>query len=428
MAISLLNKIMSKNNNLGKTNDYIDYYPTGIDIFDYMNGLISSKGELLLGVAAGRAIQLVGNSGCGKSTIAIQFADAIRKPFMHINAPVVHYDFERAASKERLMNLTGMTEEDYESSYSLLNSDIYTESFFNMCVELKRAKLGIIDPKDLKKIDTETRDLFTYEKNGYKLTVPTPMVIDSVASMMPKEFAEDLDREAGTNMLGAQTAKVNGILLKKLLPIIEEGNIIPIMINHITTEVNTGITPTRAQFAYLKQGEKISGGKAVHYLTNTLVKLEITGKLFADKEYGIDGYIVTGILIKSRSNASGIPFEMVFIQETGYDNFWTNYHNLKKNKYIEGAGVSFKLKSCPDIKFSQKVAKEKYDSIPEFKKAFDEAVKEMYTKMSLDFSKLNTEGQYIPVAGEDNLFIKDGLYFELQDGNYVEVILSDEEV
>lgn len=424
--MSLIKKVMSKNSGLGKTNDFIDYYTTGIDIFDYMNGLVSADGELLLGVAAGRAIQLVGNSGCGKSTIAVQFADSIRKQFMNVEAPVVHFDYERAASKERILNLTGMTQEEYENTYSLLNSDIYTESFFNACVEYKRAKLGIIDPKDLKKIDTETRDAFTYVKNGIKLVVPTPIVIDSVASMMPKEFAEDLDREAGTNMLGAQTAKTNGVILKKLLPIIEEGNIIPIMINHITTSVSTSITPERAQFPFLKQSEKISGGKAVHYLTNTLVKLEATGKLTKDKEYGISGYIITGILIKSRSNASGIPFEMIFIQETGYDNFWTNYHNLKKAKYIEGAGVSFKLKTCPDIKFAQKNAKDKYLNEPVFKTAFDKAVKELYTEMALDFSKLNPEDKYIPVVGEENLFTKDGLYYEFNNGVYDEVSLTEE--
>ena len=418
--MSLLKKVMAKNSDLGITKDYIDYYRTGIDLFDYMNGLVSSSGELLLGVAAGRAIQIIGNSGCGKSTITMQFADNIRKPFLNVGAPVVHYDYERASSKERIMNLTGMTVEQYEETYSLLNSQIHTESFFNMCVELKRAKLGL-DPKDPKKIDKEAAAMYSYTKNGHELVIPTPIIIDSVASMMPKEYAEDTEREAGTNMLGAQTAKINGVLLKKLLPIIEEANIIPIMINHITTEVSTSITPTRAQFPFLKQGEKVSGGKAVHYLTNTLIKLETTGKLSADKEYGISGYIVTGTLIKSRSNAAGVPFEMIFIQETGYDNFWTNYHNLKKMGLIGGAGRSFKLSTYPEVTFAQKDAKDKYNTIPAFKEAFDIAVKEAYTKMTLDLDKIKPDDLYVAVEGETNLFMKDGLYYELKDGSYVEV-------
>jgi hypothetical protein len=112
---------------------------------------------------------------------------------------------------------------------------------------------------------------------------------------------------------------------------------------------------------------------------------------------------------------------MIFIQETGYDNFWTNYHNLKKMGLIGGAGRSFKLSTYPEVTFAQKDAKDKYNTIPAFKEAFDKAVKEAYTKMALDLDKIKPDDLYVAVEGETNLFMKDGLYYELKDGSYVEV-------
>ena len=70
-------------------------------------------------------------------------------------------------------------------------------------------------------------------------------------------------------------------------------------------------------------------GKAVTYLTNTLIRLGADKKLDPEKDFGVKGFYVEGKLVKSRNNAAGIQFKMVYDQEQGFDNDLTNFVNLK---------------------------------------------------------------------------------------------------
>ena len=73
-------------------------------------------------------------------------------------------------------------------------------------------------------------------------------------------------------------------------------------------------------------------GSSVIYLADSLVKLLAGSKLEEDKDYGIKGFMVNGIFLKSRSNEAGRPFELVFNQKIGFDDFYTNFNYLKKEK------------------------------------------------------------------------------------------------
>lgn len=134
------------------------------------------------------------------------------------------------------------------------------------------------------------------------------------------------------------------------------------------------------------------------YLTNTLVKLDPGSKLEMDKEFGIKGFYLSGKLIKSRNNTAGINFKMVFEQKIGINNLLTNFINLKDLGRISGAGRSFKLDTCPDVKFSLKEFSNKYYSSPELKKAFDKAVEEEYYKLLND----EEDSPVINTSKEDN--------------------------
>jgi hypothetical protein len=126
---------------------------------------------------------------------------------------------------------------------------------------------------------------------------------------------------------------------------------------------------------------------------------------------------------------------------------------------ITGAGRSFKLDTCPDVKFSIKEFSEKYYSNSELQEAFDEAVKEEYLKFIPDESTYNTKKEtkiekdneeetvskvkktsnkkkskytlYEEGDGtEDNPDIyrdNNGHFFIIEDGEYVEIELEDEE-
>ena len=75
-------------------------------------------------------------------------------------------------------------------------------------------------------------------------------------------------------------------------------------------------------------------------------------------------------LVKSRSNRAGQTIDYVFNQEEGFDNVLTNYVYMKKEGRVGGAGRSFYLDFAPDVKFSQKDFKKKYEENKEFRKQF----------------------------------------------------------
>jgi hypothetical protein len=66
--------------------------------------------------------------------------------------------------------------------------------------------------------------------------------------------------------------------------------------------------------------------------------------------------------------------DVIYDQNRGYDNIYSNYHFLKSEKLIGGAGRSFYVDGAEDVKFSQKDFKVKLKSSKELRKAFMKAV------------------------------------------------------
>lgn len=188
---------------------------------------------------------------------------------------------------------------------------------------------------------------------------------------------------------------------------------------------------TKAQVNFLKQDDSIPGGKAVTYVTNTLTKLEAGAKLEPDKDLGIKGYYLDGLIVKSRNTEAGVHFKMVFQQKIGINNLLTNFVNLKDMGRITGAGRSFKLDTCPDVKFALKDFTKAYNEHPELKEAFDEAVEEEYMKFIPDegqaagskaIPEKKKNDEYTLIDEENGVYQDSkGLYYIIEDGEYVEV-------
>ena len=152
-----------------------------------------------------------------------------------------------------------------------------------------------------------------------------------------------------------------------------------IVINHITTKVEINPYQRSAKdLNYLGNDESCPGGSSVIFLADSLIKLQAGSKLEEDKDYGIKGFMVNGLFLKTRSNEAGRPFELVFNQKIGFDDFYTNFNYLKKEKYLKGNGRAYYFDFDPDTKFTQKNVKELYDTNEEWAKLFDEFVEETY--------------------------------------------------
>jgi hypothetical protein len=251
--------------------------------------------------------------------------------------------------------------------------------------------------------------------------------------MAPEDI--ESDDELRGSMGASAVAKSNTNIFKRIISPMENANIILMCVNHLTQKIELTPVKSKAQVNFLKQDETIPGGRAVTYLSNTLVKLEPGSKLDPDKEIKVKGFYIVGTLIKSRNNEAGRQFKMVFEPSKGINNLLTNLVNLKDLGRITGAARSFKLDTCPDIKFSLGEFTEKYESEPELREAFDKAVDEEYRKL-IDFSIISGESkqQYmdeiicedilVKVNSNENLYkhkYKDKFYQKNEDGIFIEV-------
>ena len=203
--------------------------------------------------------------------------------------------------------------------------------------------------------------------------------------LLPEDLAND--DELGGSMDASSIAKKNTSLLKKISQDCKEANIILFTINHILDEIQMGFIPKAAQISGLKQGERLPGGKAAIYLANNMFRVDDSLTLKADKDFGIDGSVITLTLIKSRTNATKRSIPLIFNKTEGrFDDLLSLFQLLKSEGVLQGTGVYY-LESAPDIKFKQKNFKEVLENSPELQKAFAE---ECYKILSTFLSDTKT--------------------------------------
>jgi RecA/RadA recombinase len=350
---------------IGSERRFIPSYSSSLDVLDYRNGKIDKKG-LTIGINGGKIFTIVGKSGTGKSTLAIQIACAIADQFPMGN--VIHYDFERATNEIRILNLTGWDEEKFKQKYMHIQKNISAEKFYKgvkRIADIKKAN------KNLLMYDTGVQD---DDGNPIMEYSPTVVILDSLALMTPENIQEEEALTGG--MSNTAIAKVNTSIFKRIMDCITDVNIILIVVNHINAKVEIGYSKTQSQINYLDQDETVPGGNAPLYLSDCFIKL-ISGKKFKpDEEFGINGFQVTVKLIKSRSNTAGKTCELVFDQVNGFNNILSNYLLLKDNGLIGGGGKGFYIKGYEDYKFTQKTIVNKYETDPEFRQIFDSVLQE----------------------------------------------------
>jgi RecA/RadA recombinase len=377
---------------LGEESLFVSAHPTGIDLFDYRNGRVE-LGVQKLGVDGGKIFTIIGKSGVGKSTYAVQTATKIVEPFEH--GQIIHLDYERATTRARIQQVTRWSEELIKQKYVLMNRGIYSETLYQMVKAVAKIKTENFD-----KLKIETGMLDDKGKEVFTLP-PTVILVDSWATMVPKDIAEE--KELSGSMAASGIAKANNAIIKRIVGALEEANIILIIVNHITQKIEIGPVKTQAQLNYLKQDESIPGGTSCVYLANTLLKLQASSKLEEDKDFGIKGFKAIGELIKSRSNEAGNKFTLVYSQSEGYHNLLTNFLMLKDLGFLKGNGRAYYYETAPNEKFTQKNFAEKYAENPVLKEAFDALVTEELEKFLSGVNTTALLGLDGEVSGEEEL-------------------------
>lgn len=342
-------------------------YPTHFLGFDFLNGNVvtinrvdgTSSKYMSIGLVDGSITTLIGRSGCGKTTFAIQSASNIIKGFLDANMYID--SVEGGITMARLSTLTGWTGQELRNRVISRNLGITAESFYQRVKLIRDIKV-----ENREKLSYDTGLLDDLGRPIIKL-IPTPYILDSLAMLMPETYSDE--SELSGQMAATAAAKTNTRLLKMLVPMLKEANIMLILINHINQKVElNAFARTKSQVAYLKPDETMPGGNAAIYLANNIMRLDDT-KLKLDQGFRISGSIITLELVKSRTNCAGRKVDLIFCQETGFDADLSMYILLKNAGLIEGAGAFFHLKNS-NIKFTQKGFKEKLANDPALKEEF----------------------------------------------------------
>lgn len=353
-------------------------YPTGFLNFDFMNGTVvhvkckeRNFNYYSVGIQDGCLVMLIGRSGCGKTTWAVQTAANIVKPFP--KACIFHDDIEGGLTEYRKEILTGFTPEELANRYISRNTGITAENFY------ERIRM-IHDIKLENRADYEY-DTGCFDSTGdriYKLE-PTVYILDSVALLMPAQYTEE--EELSGSMSATAAAKTNSMSFKRIIPLLKMANIILLMINHINKKIDINpMAKTKSQVSYLKQDETLPGGNTIIYLTNLLLRFDDNSKFKEDEAFGIPGNLVDITLVKSRNNRAGKSCTLVFDQNRGFDPELSLFVMLKNAKRVNGAGAYLYIGNLDSVKFSQRNFKDKLHENPELQKVFMEEVMALLRK------------------------------------------------
>ena len=269
--------------------------------------------------------------------------------------------------KDRLQDLSGFNSEEFARKIKMRNAGITIENTYKRIKVIHDIK---INNPDKFKYDTGLVDCFGQPIQKFQ---PTVYLLDSIPYFTTEKIAEE--EEMSGQMSVTANAKALAQFYRRTTQICKEANIIFIAINHINEKVETGIVHTKSKTQFLKQNETLPGGNAPIY-SSTIFRMDDGAKLTPDKDFGINGCIVSVSNVKSRSGVSGgeSATDLVFNYITGFDPDLSLYLMLKNANKVNGAGAYLYFGERSDMKFSQKNFKNKLATDPEFMNVFVEEV------------------------------------------------------
>lgn len=384
-------------------------FKSGLDILDFKNGkLVTPRGHkpyYSTGIEEGSYVMFIGRSGSGKTSLAIQMACNIVRPYE--NGEVYLDDVEAATSITRVKQLSGWSDDEIEEKFIHRNVGITSEEFYRNINKIYKLKMEMKDQL------TITTDKVDDKGQPIEILEPTVYILDSLAVLSTDAISEE--EELSGQMSQTAVARANAAIFRRILPKLKQANIILFVINHVNQKVNINpMMPTKAQINYLKQDESIPGGNTPLYLANNIFRVDTASKLTSDKEYGIDGFMTKITIIKSRSNRAGQEIDLVYNQNRGFDNIYSNFTLLKQEKKIGGAGRSFYIQGCDNVKFAQKTFKEKLVGEPELQKVYKTTMRELLSQY------IFSDDTVVPVEDELNTSENQYVDEEVYDNEYYE--------
>jgi len=307
------------------------FFPTGLDILDAILGG---------GFPSGAFSMITGNPGSGKTMLACKVIAASQIALAG-KMIAAFLDAEEATSKSRL----GML--------GVLNPQI--DPYNNLTIE-----------KVFKFVEGNV--LFKQAKD--LIDIPSLVVWDSIANTLSEKEHEVED----INQVIGYKARLLSAMIPRALAKCAQNNIGIVAINQLRDKVKIGQFAPANDLKFISQEKQIPGGNAIKFNAFHLVEMKVK-KVLDQSKYGFDGIVTKLKTVKNKEFTPNIEIEIVGSYTHGFSNFWTNYRFLRDNKRLN-TGAWNMLVDLPEKKFRTKEAYTIYTSDPEFREAYDKAVKE----------------------------------------------------
>lgn len=245
----------SKDVRMKQEADFNVSYPTGFLNFDFRNGtVVHVESDTMefeyysVGIADGCMVMIIGRSGCGKTTFAVQAGANIIRPFN--TSCIFHDNIEGGIDSSRIEILTGFFGPELKERYVARTAGVTAENFYERIKVIHDIKTSNYEDfqYDTGLYDTQGKRIFKLE--------PTVYLLDSLAMLMPATYTEE--EQMSGQMSATAAARTNAAIFKRIVPMLKSANIILIVINHVNDKIELNpMARTKAKVSYLKQGETL---------------------------------------------------------------------------------------------------------------------------------------------------------------------------
>lgn len=377
--MSLLAEIKaSDKKGLFQSNDNSVYYSTGIPPLDYANGfwqeIYNDKGEVsyvpMVGIKGGSFTTIIGTTGTGKSTFAIQAGYNIIKEYD--DGMLIHIDAEKTMTRQRIARITGASIEDERI---ILKKDATTiEDVLELISVLCQTKEA--GGKKYK----YTAKTPSFDGKSFQAYVPTVIVIDSLPAFKSKRMAFDSTEKGiknsatddlGTNMDGARDAGDITKFFYNCLDRMEKYNITILVINHIRTkiEVDRYKAPPKG-IMMMGQGEHLPGGGAAQFYSQNYFRINMMkSAMYDNDDVGFEGAKSSFVIAKSKTNFIGSSVFVSFNKDIGFDPIFSLFEFAHSIGIIQGRNPNLYFDGMELMKFSRKKFRSKFIGEKDFREA-----------------------------------------------------------
>jgi energy-coupling factor transporter ATP-binding protein EcfA2 len=309
---------------------------------------MNKEGELVripnIGIPGGSLVSIIGSTGNGKTTLAVQMGWNIVKNFD--DGMLIIVDCEKSSERERICNILNCARDEPRLRLNKEHSSIddVLESFDILC---KTKEAGG------KRYMYEVKNR-TFNGESFWTYVPTVYIIDSLPKFNCRDFN---DKDLGGNTDSMRGAKDVTRFYTNIVDRAWQFNVIFIVINHIRPNLimNPYASPPRGLMMINPQSETLPRGSVAQYYSS--IYFRINSKKSAAYTIADDGF--TGFkcdiqLAKSRTNIVGSTFPVTFNSDRGFDPVYSMYEFASSLGLVQGRNPYLTIKGFEERKFNRK--------------------------------------------------------------------------